>query len=195
MMDGISNSWKDLYKYILVPWHAYFMLLFIFTSNVPISEWSIVSLVELKVGREQSKTFQEAVKENNSVWRQIAGNKGEKNKGVQYNCIYSFAVSYFSLTHWHAFSQHGYFTCPGSFWTDLCHLAQQCLFLGFSAQAQQVCEIIEIGIGNYKRLRAYFQHLLSTYKDLAMGIGTKNTERSKTEDVPSRSSFMLQWGR
>lgn len=45
------------------------------------------------------------------------------------------------------------------------------------------------------RLKAYFQHLLNTYKDLAIGIGTKNTERSKIEDVPSRSSFMLQWRR
>ncbi|EGW11892.1 Teneurin-1 [Cricetulus griseus] len=59
-------------------------------------------------------------------------------------------------------------------------------------QAQQVCEIIEIGIGNYKRLRAYFQHLLSTYKDLAMGIGTKNTERRIIHKGNGENMFISQ---
>lgn len=32
---------------------------------------------------------------------------------------------------------------------------------------------MEFRQGNYEKLKAYFQHLLSTYNDLATGIGTK----------------------
>lgn len=73
-----------------------------------------------KVRRKLRKIFQEMFRESNKQSKEIdSRGHGRKNKTVQDYCIHSFGVSYFSVTRWHAFSQHGCFTCPGSFWADL----------------------------------------------------------------------------
>lgn len=97
-----------------------------------------------------------------SVRRQIAEAVGEKNQTALYNGVHLFSVNYFTMTHWHTFSQHGYFTCPGSFWADLCYLAQQYLLLEIFAQAQQVHKII----GIWTRKLQETQSLFSTFTEL-----------------------------
>jgi hypothetical protein len=45
--------------------------------------------------------------------------------------------------------------------------------LDFLPRLSGFAKSLGFGQGNYKKLKAYFQHLLSSYNDLATGIGTK----------------------
>ena len=129
-------------------WHSYFRVISGFYCRT----------VGPKVGRKPRETFQEMFRENNRQSKEIdSRSHRRKNKTGQDSCIHSFAVSYYSLTHWHVFSPHEFFfTCPGSFWADLSCLAQQYLFLGFSAQAQQVLKITGIWTRKLQETQSLF---------------------------------------
>ena len=49
--------------------------------------------------------------------------------------------------------------------------------LDFLPRFSRFAKSLGFGQGNYKRLKDYFEHLLSSYNDLATGIGTKMQKR------------------
>lgn len=65
------------------------------------------STMGLKVGRKLRKTLQEVLKESQAVWVDRQQGSWEEKMRVHRMTV-----------HWHAFSQHGCFTCPVSLWAN-----------------------------------------------------------------------------
>lgn len=131
-----------------------------------------------KAERKLGKTFQEMFRESNRQSKEIES-RGNGGGGRRLYKITVFIHLPSVTSVWHVgMSSHSMGVLPArahceQTWT------QQLLFLGFSAQVQQVCKITGIWQGNYKRLKAYFEHLLSSYNDLATKIGTKMQKRER----------------